>query len=87
MAYFEGNAIHIIGGQTNKTVKYNQVNTFTSRKGLIHATINKNLFTKNHGLNIGFSSALSINGGQSQELKEKIQVDSDLKFENEEVLT
>lgn len=65
MAYFDGNAIYLIGGQTNKTVKYNDKDTYISKKALMHATIEKNLFEKNHGMTTSLGAAVSINGRQS----------------------
>jgi len=59
MAYFEGNAIYIRGGQHAATAS-SSASSLIRKSGLLHVQIRSNKFKFNHGINIALGSAIKI---------------------------
>jgi hypothetical protein len=61
MAYFEGNALYIAGGQ-NMLIDLNHIK---QKIGYINFEMDSCVFEKNYGLNIAYGSAMTIDGRQN----------------------
>ena len=61
MAYFEGNALYVGGGQNMNIDLYH----IKQKMGYMNFEMDGCLFEKNYGLNVAFGSAMVIDGRQN----------------------
>lgn len=86
MAYFEGNAIYIRGGQVDKNVLAEDTKKLLTggfsnihhsmpaeNRGALQIIIDDCIFKNNYGLNVGFGGAVSIDGRQNDKYLKNVK--------------